>query len=154
MLAAGKCNEIRQQVSHVLEEAGCSAGSRPLSVREVVEALGIGLVPYSTLTEQEVQQLSQAFGGALPPGLLLHEPEGPTLIWYDDSLDSQQQDRAMAHELGHWKRQHCQASALAEEEAEFFSETLVKSIGRLTAEHFRRAGMKSMYDIHLDREVV
>lgn len=61
---------------------------------------------------------------------------------------------AMAHELGHWKRQHCQASALAEEEAEFFSETLVKSIGRLTAEHFRRAGMKSMYDIHLDREVV
>ena len=45
-------------------------------------------------------------------------------------------------------------SALAEEEAEFFSETLVKSIGRLTAEHIRRAGMKSMYDIHLDREVV
>lgn len=153
MLAAGKCNEIRRQVSHVLEEAGCSAGS-PLSIREVIGALGIGLVPYSTLTEQEVQQLSQAFGGALPPGLLLHEPGHPGLIWYDDSLDSQQQDRAMAHELGHWKRQHCQASALAEEEAEFFSETLVKSIGRLTAEHFRRAGMKSMYDIHLDREVV
>ena len=27
---------------------------------------------------------------------------------------------AIAHELGHWKHQHCQASALAEEEAEFF----------------------------------
>lgn len=153
MLVAGKCNEIRQQVRQVLEEAGCSAGSL-LSIREVIGTLGIGLVPYSTLTEQELIILSQAFGGALPPGLLLHEPEAPALIWYDDSLDSQQQDRAMAHELGHWKRQHCQASALAEEEAEFFSEILVKSIGRLTADHIRRAGMKSMYDINLDREVV
>lgn len=126
----------------------------PLSIRDIVSSLSLQLVPYSTLTEQEVQQLSQAFGGALPPGLLQHEPEGPTLIWYDDTLTPWQQDRAIAHELGHWKRQHCQASALAEEEAEFFSETLVKSIGRLTAEHIRRAGMKSMYDIHLDREVV
>ena len=153
MLAAQKCNEIKQQVTHLLDEAGCST-MNPLSIRDIVSSLSLQLVPYSTLTEQEVQQLSQAFGGALPPGLLLHEPEGPTLIWYDDTLTPWQQDRAIAHELGHWKRQHCQASALAEEEAEFFSETLVKSIGRLTAEHFRRAGMKSMYDMHLDREVV
>lgn len=154
MLAAGKCNEIRRQVSKVLEEAGRSTGSL-LSVRQVVGAMGIGLVPYSTLTEQELVILSQAFGGALPPGLLLHEPEAPALIWYDDSLDPQQQDRAMAHELGHWKRQHCQASALAEEEAEFFSETMVKSIGRLTADHIKRAGMNSMYDINnMSREVV
>lgn len=174
MLAAGKCNEIRRQVSHVLEEAGCSARS-PLSIREVVEALGIGLMPYSTLTEQEVQQLSQAFGGALPPGLLLHEPEDPTLIWYDDSLDSQQQDRAMAHELGHWKRQHCQASALAEEEAEYFGQLLIeqlqpmpkgtrsktlypkqttinthattKGMNTLIASILLLAGMKAVYDI-------
>ena len=87
---------------------------------------------------------------------LWHLSPAPGVGWvgFGRPLSIREVIGAMAHELGHWKRQHCQASALAEEEAEFFSETLVKSIGRLTAEHIRRAGMKSMYDIHLDREVV
>lgn len=174
MLAAQKCNEIKQQVTHLLNEAGCST-MNPLSIRDIVSSLSLQLIPYSTLTEQEVQQLSQAFGGALPPGLLQHEPEGPTLIWYDDTLTPWQQDRAIAHELGHWKRQHCQASSLAEEEAEYFGQLLIeqlqpmpkgtrsktlypkqttinthtttKGMNTLIASILLLAGMKAVYDI-------
>lgn len=124
MLPQWNCNAIRQLVNHVLMEVECSTTNIP-SIKEIIQRLGLGLMPYSNLKDTEINTLAKAFGGIVPPGLLVHEPGFPCVIFYDDLQTPQQQAKILAHELGHFINQHCQASDLAENEADYFAVILM-----------------------------
>jgi len=97
----------------------------PLKLKEIIQDMGISLVPYSWLSNDEMLKLKELSKGKLKDGIsFLGEKNGidSFFIYYNDKIKTVGRIRfTLAHELGHIVLKHTQESELAEAEADCFA---------------------------------
>lgn len=155
-LPSDRYEEIREEVSHFIEDFGIS--EYPFSMWVFFRRIGIRLIPYSILEADLRSQVEHAWPDAitlLPRDFNVVR----TVIFYNDSQTRERVRFTLAHELGHIVLEHpFDESAIYEHEADFFANYLLapaplvirdsrKSIDTIMADFgISRGCARSVYD--------
>ena len=122
-LPAGRYDEIRETVAHVVEDYGISI--YPFSVFGFIRALDIRLVPYSKLPEEDAESLRKSKLDAITVRKSGFDPLKMT-IFYDDTVPYERLRFTLSHELGHIFLEHPgTGEQIYEDEANFFANYLL-----------------------------
>lgn len=99
----------------------------PVDIFALARLLNIALVPYSTLTKNEIAQFTNTFRILTENGFLAWASgtSFQAYIYYNDMQTEGRIRFTLAHEIGHFVLGHKQQSELAEREVNFFAKYLL-----------------------------
>ena len=89
----------------------------PISGFELACKMGIKLIPYSTLTEEQYMAVVKISGD----GFYLEDNFGNDIIYYNDAVSYERLNMTFLHEIGHCVLDHKGESDEEETEANFFA---------------------------------
>lgn len=92
-----------------------------LPVAEIIKRHNILVVPYSLISNDQLEALRAVSPDFTEFGLFYQNEEGKAFIYYNDAKSKEVQELTLFHELGHMFLKHSQQSNLAEREADFFA---------------------------------
>lgn len=92
-----------------------------LPVEEIVKRHNVLVVPYSLISQAQLEALRAVSPDFTEYGLFYKNEEGRAFIYYNDSMPKEIQELTLFHELGHLFLEHTQQSNFAEREADFFA---------------------------------
>lgn len=122
-LKAERYEEIRCEVANFIEDWGIQF--YPFSITELINKMGIQIVPYSSLPEPLRKKVAAYYPNAItlyPKDLSSSE----TTIFYEGSMSSGRIRFTLAHELAHLALGHpCTGELVYEHEADFFANYLL-----------------------------
>lgn len=118
--------EIKNKVAECIELY--EVKNIPVDVFELSDRMGIKLVKFSELTQNELQLLSNFGINSNSAGFLaLASKKGKIIpfIYYNDAQDFGRVRFTILHEIGHLVLEHLEQSDLAEVEANFFAKYFI-----------------------------
>ena len=156
-LKPGTYEYIKRAVADMFEDYGIH--EIPLDPFKLANKIGISIIPYSSLDEEEKAQALRYS----PDGFSLETVDNKWLIYYnDDSLDIPRIYQTIMHEIGHYILGHTSEGPVEEAEAKFFAkyalaptpliQTLIeeKSVGQLVVERSADRAFQTFIDDDLD----